>query len=133
MFQIYTGYSTIDVILVEVKDLMPSAAKTQAGAECFSLLFRGESSALGQNTYRIEHPSLGTFALFLVPGRAGENAAQDYVAIVNRIAGSPALFALPTGSVTTAPAGLDQKVSQAVIAKPAEPVILLKKTWLKGN
>ena len=98
VFLIYTGYSTIDVTLVEVKDLMPGAAKAQAGAECFSLLFRGESSALRQNTYGIEHPSLGTFPLFLVPGGAGENGEQSYVAIVNRIAESPALFALPTSS-----------------------------------
>lgn len=133
VFLIYTGYNTIEVTLVEVKDLVPAAAKTQAGAECFSLLFRGERSAMRQNTYRIEHPSLGTFALFLVPGGVGENAGQNYIAIVNRIAGSPALFASPARSVTTPPAGPDQKVSQPVRATPAAPVTPLKKNRLKGN
>ena len=84
-FRLYTGYSTIDVALVEVKDLMPGAATTQTGAECFSLLFRGGSVALPQNTYKIEHPSLGTFPLFLVPGKPDDNGAQSFVAIINRL------------------------------------------------
>jgi hypothetical protein len=34
----------------------------------FSLIFRGNSgSALDQDTYRVEHPQLGVFPLFLVP------------------------------------------------------------------
>src|SRR5712692_7178952 len=34
IFRLYTGYSTIDVALVEVKDLTPGAATAQTGAEC---------------------------------------------------------------------------------------------------
>jgi hypothetical protein len=96
IFRLYTGYSTIDVALVEVKDLMPAAATAQNGAECFSLLFRGGSVALPQNTYRIEHPSLGTFALFLVPGAPDDNGAQSFVAIINRLPYSQLLIPAPT-------------------------------------
>lgn len=107
IFRLYTGYSTIDVALVEVKDLAPWANnKVQTGAECFSLLFRGGSVALKQNTYKIEHPSLGTFPLFLTPGTTDDNGAQSFVAIINRLSYSdaqrpaPTRLSKPTGSVT---------------------------------
>jgi hypothetical protein len=96
IFRLYTGYSTIDVALVEVKDLTPGANTAQTGAECFSLLFRGGSVALKQNTYRIEHPSLGAFPLFLTPGTADENGAQSFVAIINRLPYSEAQRPAPT-------------------------------------
>jgi hypothetical protein len=96
IFRLYAGYSSIDLALVEVKDMMPATGTVPAGSECFSLVFRGESSALRQNTYRIEHPSLGVFSLFLVPGGTDENDRQSYVAIVNRLAYSPALLAAPS-------------------------------------
>jgi hypothetical protein len=107
IFRLYTGYSTIDVALVEVKDLAPGANTAQTGAECFSLLFRGGSVALKQNTYRIEHPSLGTFPLFLTPGTADDNGAQSFVAIINRLPYSEAQRPAPTrlskGNVIVAP------------------------------
>ena len=96
IFRLYTGYSTIDVALVEVKDLTPGAKTAQTGAECFSLLFRGGSVALKQNTYRIEHASLGTFPLFLTPGTADDNGAQSFVAIINRLPYSEAQRPAPT-------------------------------------
>jgi len=96
IFRLYTGYSTIDVALVEVKDLMPGAATEQTGAECFSLQFRGGSTALSQYTYGIEHPSLGTFQLFLVPGGADNNGVQSFVATINRLPYSQALLPAPT-------------------------------------
>src|SRR5712692_11351568 len=106
IFRLYTGYSTIDVALVEVKDLTPGAATAQTGAECFSLLFRGGNVALPQNTYKIEHPSLGTFPLFLVPAGPDDNGAQGFVAIINRLPYSeaqrpaPTRLSKPTGTVT---------------------------------
>ena len=106
VFRLYTGYSTIDVALVEVKDLAPGTNTAQTGAECFSLLFRGGSVALKQNTYKIEHPSLGIFPLFLTPGTADDNGAQSFVAIINRIPYSeaqrpaPTRLSKPTGTVT---------------------------------
>jgi hypothetical protein len=120
IFRLYTGYSFVDVALVEVKDLMPWAAKAQTGAECFSLVFRGGSTALPQNTYMIEHPSLGTFQLFLVPGGADENGGQSYVAIVNRLAYSPALLVVPSSTKTATPSP-DERISNRVQATPAEP------------
>jgi hypothetical protein len=102
VFRLYTGYFTVDVALVEVKDLMPAGIVAKDGAECFSLLFRGGNVALPQNTYRIEHPALGVFPLFLVPGGADESGGQSYVAIVNRLAYSPALLAAPSRSTKTA-------------------------------
>ncbi len=106
IFRIYTGYSFVDVALVEVKDLMPGAATAQTGAECFSLLFRGGNTALRQNTYKIEHPSLGKFQLFLVPGKPDDNGAQSFVAIINRLSYSeaqrpaPTRLSRPAGTVT---------------------------------
>lgn len=96
IFQLYTGYSVVEVALVEVKDLMPAAAAAANGRECFSLLFRGGSVALPQNTYRVDHPSLGSLQLFLVPGGPDDNGAQSYVAIINRLA---------YDQLTTPPAG----------------------------
>jgi hypothetical protein len=96
VFRLYTGYSTIDVALVEVKDLAPGTNTAQTGAECFSLLFRGGNVALPQNTYKIEHPSLGTFPLFLVPGKPDDNGAQSFVAIINRLPFSEAQRPAPT-------------------------------------
>jgi len=85
IFRLYTGYSTIEVALVEVKDLAPDAAAAANGKECFSLLFRGGTRALRQNTYAMDHPALGKFQLFLVPGAPDDNGAQSFVAIINRL------------------------------------------------
>lgn len=86
IFQLYTGYSVVEVALTEVKDLLPAGSKATNGRESFSLLFRGGSAALPQNTYLMKHPSLGQFQLFLVPGGPDDNGAQSYVAIINRLA-----------------------------------------------
>lgn len=96
IFQLYTGYSVVEVALVEVKDLLPAVATPANGSECFSLLFRGGSVALPQNTYRIDHPSLGRFQLFLVPGSPDDVGAQSYVAIINRVSYSDALNSVPS-------------------------------------
>jgi uncharacterized protein DUF6916 len=106
IFRLYTGYSTVDVALVEVMDLIPGTSNPQTGRECFSLLFRGGSVALPQHTYKLEHPSLGTFQLFLVPGGPDDNGAQSFVAIINRLPYSvslkdaPTRLSKPTGTVT---------------------------------
>ncbi len=85
IFRLYTGYSSVDVMLVQVDDTMPKVKGTPAGGECFSLVFVGGSVALSQGTYRVEHPALGTFQLFLVPGGSDKYGAQSYVAIINRL------------------------------------------------
>jgi hypothetical protein len=50
------------------------------------LVFRGGSVKLPQDTYTLEHPALGKFQLFLVPGETAENGAKGYVATINRLA-----------------------------------------------
>lgn len=53
--------------------------------ENFTLLFRGSNhEPLPQQIYRLEHPALGLFDLFLVPvGRDGQGTL--YEAIINRL------------------------------------------------
>ena len=90
------------------------------GGECFSLLFRGGSRAFRQDTYTITHPSLGTFALLLVPSGSDQNGAQGYLATLNRL--SPADFAnlsAPSRATRTAPA---ITAPPATIAPP--PVVI---------
>jgi hypothetical protein len=77
----------IELKLTAVQDLPGTARATFPDREGqFSLLFRGpRQPALDQGTYRVEHPAIGAFALFLVP--VGESAdARHYEAIFNRIA-----------------------------------------------
>jgi hypothetical protein len=134
IFRLYTGYSFVDVTLVEVKDLAPGANTAQTGAECFSLLFRGGSVPLPQNTYRIEHPSLGVFGMFLVPGKASENGVQSFVAIINRLPYSQSLSSAPsrlssTGAVPDQPTA----VAPAKIFTPAPPATPQETTRLPSK
>jgi hypothetical protein len=94
IFRLYTGYSTIEVALTEVKDLAPDPAAAASGRECFSLLFQGGTTPLRQNTYAMDHPALGKFQLFLVPGAPSDNGAQSFVAIINRLSYKDAVEAL---------------------------------------
>jgi len=86
VFQLQTSIGVVAVTLTKVDD-MPAPK----GGECFTLQFRGGSRALRQDTYMITHPSLGTFALLLVPSGSDQNGAQGYLATLNRL--SPADFA----------------------------------------
>ena len=76
-----TGASPLSVKLA-------AATRLHGVGESFSLVFHGHANAkLGQDTYNLEHPSLGTFPLFVVPiGRATKG--QDFQVIVNRIPAS---------------------------------------------
>lgn len=80
------GAQVAEVKLVEVNDLTPKSARPAAsasGKECFSAVFRsGGQMHLRQDTYMVEHASLGNFAMLLVPiGRS----RQHYEAIYNRL------------------------------------------------
>lgn len=100
IFQLQTSFGIVAATLTKVDD-MPAPR----GGECFTLLFRGGSRALPQDTYMITHPALGTFALLLVPAGVDANGAQGYLATLNRL--SPADFAnlsAPSRSTRTAPA-----------------------------
>ena len=61
----------LDVALIEATDLTPRAGQHAAAQERrapFSIVFRGPATPiLPQRIYRLEHPALGTFDLFLVP------------------------------------------------------------------
>ncbi len=81
------------------------------GGECFTLLFRGGIRALPQDTYMITHPSLGTFALLLVPSGSDQNGAQSYLATLNRL--SPADFANLSAPPRTT------RIAPAINATPA--------------
>jgi hypothetical protein len=119
IFRLYTGYSTIEVALTEVKDLAPDAAAAANGKECFSLLFRGGTTPLRQNTYAMDHPALGKFELFLVPGAPNDNGAQSFVAIINRLSFKDAADALKS-----APARLTKPSSSikpdSTVAQPPQ-------------
>jgi hypothetical protein len=80
IFQIQTVSGVVAVTLAKVDD-MPAPK----GGECFSLLFRGGSSAFKQDTYMVVHPSLGNFQLFLVPAGSDQNGAREYLATINRL------------------------------------------------
>jgi len=80
IFQLYAASGVIEVSLKQI-DNMPAPT----GGECFTLLFRGGSEALKQETYQLVHPSLGTFSLLLVPTGPDQNGAQGYVATINRL------------------------------------------------
>lgn len=80
------GLRTVDVMLEKVQDTLPATVTRTGGRESFVLHFRGGDAQLPQNTYTVEHPALGNFKLFLVPGGADDNGAQGYVATINRLA-----------------------------------------------
>lgn len=116
IFRLHTGYSSVDVMLVQVDDMEPLVKGTPAGGECFSLVFVGGSVALSQGTYRVEHPALGTFQLFLVPGGSDKYGAQSYVAIINRLPYTWTLIDVPE----TKKAKTDATTTTLQGTKPAE-------------
>ncbi len=59
-------------------------AKPTKKGECFSLLFEG-STRFAQGGYSFQHPSLGSFPLFVVPVTSPGSATTTYEAIFNRI------------------------------------------------
>jgi hypothetical protein len=62
------------------------ARQLRGPGESFSLLFHARKrGGLDEGTYRLEHPSLGSFELFVSPVGRGVKG-QDLEAIINRIA-----------------------------------------------
>ena len=80
-FRVSTGGDeSLELELVEAKDLGSSPRQ-----ERFTLLFRGPSAvALEQKMYKIDHASLGSFDLFLVPVGARQGY-REYEAVFNRL------------------------------------------------
>ena len=99
IFQLQTSIGLVAVTLTRVED-MPAPR----GGECFTLQFRGGSHALPQDTYVIMHPSLGTFALLLVPAGSDSNGVQGYLATLNRLSRADAAnMSAPSRAAQTAP------------------------------
>jgi len=60
------GEVPVDLILVEAGEL--PQASPRAGRTPFSLMFEGPADVVyPQRSYRLEHPALGGFDLFIVP------------------------------------------------------------------
>jgi len=75
------------VRLIEVNHWPGSANRLAAkdGRECFSLVFVGpKNQALRQNTYEVNHDSLGRFDLLVVPTGKGKQGLY-YEALFNRL------------------------------------------------
>jgi hypothetical protein len=146
IFRVSTGYSVVEVALIRIKDLPAGGPAAPAGSESFSLLFAGGSKEFDQGTYKIEHPSLGTFQMFLVPSGADQYGAQTYLATINRIGYSPALMNAPTRTSKAAGSSQEtptkpQTVTPAPAATPvptstpkAKPAHKRKPSWKRdGN
>ncbi len=82
------GVKLADVKLIRVKDSSPAAkeGKEATGGECFSVIFRGPRSLpLRQDTYTLQHGTLGEFKLLVVPGGTDKNGSGlRYGALINR-------------------------------------------------
>jgi hypothetical protein len=85
-FIVHNSAGSTAIRLIEVNDLRSKSEKLTAnGRECFSTVFRGPQSApLKQNTYRLEHGTLGSFSVLLVPVGTSNNAFY-YEAVFNRL------------------------------------------------
>lgn len=71
---------TSQLELVELNE-----TRTAPDREAFALLFRGDANdALDQGMYRMEHPTLGSFDLFIVPV-AQDQTGRYYEAVFNRL------------------------------------------------
>ena len=79
------GAKRLSLQLIEVSDLPSAQAAGTVGSDwCFSALWSGPSALpLSQRTYRLDHPQLGAFSVFLVPvGRPAR--VRYYEAVFNR-------------------------------------------------
>lgn len=83
-FRIYAhGHSETWLRLVLVEDF-PTRETLTGPNECFRLLFSGAAdSVLSQGTYSLDHAALGSFALFIVPGKPLDGKVH-YEAVFNR-------------------------------------------------
>ena len=82
-FQVREGpLEMVEVKLVEVTDISSNISSSHEGS--FSLLFEGPTDRpLKQETYSMEHGTMGTFPIFLVPMFSATDGLQ-YEAVFNR-------------------------------------------------
>lgn len=73
------GVSPVEVELAEIAD------RSTNSMESFSLFFRGaKNRVFPQNTYRLTHPAMGEFVLFLGPVDMKKTDGVYYEAVFNR-------------------------------------------------
>ncbi|MGI8642373.1 MAG: DUF6916 family protein [Pyrinomonadaceae bacterium] len=84
-FSLMTEGAAITAVLTAVRSSLAPGKKSARvkRAECYTLSFQLPSNA-PQATYTVFHPRLGTFDLFLVPGKT-DNAEFLLHAVINRI------------------------------------------------
>lgn len=76
------GVGLLEFELIEVQEMSDSTDEVQGHRRPFSIVFRGpEQPVLPQRIYRIEHPSMGTLDLFLVPLGPGRSGGIHYEAV----------------------------------------------------
>ena len=80
-FKVHTqSHGVIELILTEAKEAQNGPAIS------ISLIFQGpEEPVLAQATYSLQHPSLGAFALFLVPIAGPDPTIRRYQAILSKL------------------------------------------------
>jgi hypothetical protein len=123
---------TIALTLDEIKDI--GSGTGPAGRESFSLGFNnGDGTALPQGTYGIEHAALGSFALMLVPGGFDKSGGQSYVAIINRLGNSPALFSTAGNASSSLTVKPDGEVTPKQRPAPVTPGVAPKKAQRVGK
>jgi hypothetical protein len=86
-FRIHTNPGITDLELTAIEDLKSNSRvpERMAGKESFSLMFvrHGDDSHFTQDTYLVEHPSMGKFSLFIAP--VEKATVKKYEAIVTRL------------------------------------------------
>jgi hypothetical protein len=83
----HQGVKVADMTLWAVNDENPPfvPSKPTSTRECFSLVFNGPPAPnFGQGTFAIDHPKLGKFSLFVVPG-ISSGYYRHYEALINRV------------------------------------------------
>ena len=77
------GTRTVEATLVEVTGSASAQLAQRQGADAFSLILRAAAgNPLPQGEYAVEHRSIGTIRLFLVPVGRGVKG-QEYQAVIN--------------------------------------------------
>lgn len=103
------------------------ARPVQAEGDSFSLSFATGNTAIAQDTYLVDHGTMGRFAVFLVPGSAQSQgnltctATFNYIALPRDIAGSPIVVLRNEGGLPGAAPGRQRPVT--VQGGEASPIL----------
>jgi uncharacterized membrane protein YgcG len=90
----------------------PPPSSTLVATTGYMLSFQSSAQPLAQGTYAFQHPTLGKFQLFIVPGSQG---SQSYTAVFNQLTGvttptpphfRPRLGSRPQGTIGAGGSGI---------------------------